>query len=76
MDGCFYVGGCIDYMTTLSKEMFVVRTEMMTADTDSLLKWLNTTSRHTDIPHQNNNAAVNLTRQLQPFGDTRGRTDG
>ena len=65
MDGCFYVGGCIDYMTTLSKEMFVVRTEIITADSQSLLKWLNATS--VPIRHDHNNGAANLTRQLQPF---------
>ena len=66
MNGCFYVGGCIDYMTTLSKETFVVRTEMMTADSHSLLEWLKTTS--VPIPHHvHDNAVANLTRQLLPF---------
>lgn len=66
MDGCFYLGGCIDYMTALSKEMFVVRTEMMTADSHSLLKWLDVTSVP-HISHINDNSAANHTRQLQPF---------
>ena len=67
MDGCFYVGGCIDYMATLSKEMFVVRTEMMDADIHALLKWLNVTSVPRSIPHGHDNSAANDTRRLQPF---------
>ena len=49
--------------------MFVVRTEMMDTDSQSLLEWLN--AKHVDTIHNKDNSAATtstqITTQLKPF---------
>lgn len=69
VDGCFHVGGCIQDLAGRSKDVFVVRTEMMDTDSQSLLEWLN--AKHVDTIHNKDNSAATtstqITTQLKPF---------
>ena len=66
MDGCFYLGGCIGDSALLSKRMFVVRTEMISADAHAMLNWLNASELQAP-PHKNENLAARNATQLRPF---------
>lgn len=67
MDGCFYLGGCIGDSALLSKRMFVVRTEMISADAHAMLNWLNASELQAPPHHKNDNSAARNATQLRPF---------